>query len=48
MLTWHCIADMALRWWRGREVRELAVRGVDGPGMHILDVVPDAFKGLEG
>ncbi|KDD75311.1 hypothetical protein H632_c751p0 [Helicosporidium sp. ATCC 50920] len=26
-----------------QELRELAVRGVDGPGMHILDVLPESF-----
>ena len=26
-----------------QEMRELAVRGVDGPGLHILDVLPDAY-----
>ena len=31
-----------------QEVRELAVRGVDGPGMHILDVLPHSFDGAEG
>lgn len=31
-----------------QELRELAVRGRDGPGMHILDVLPDAFNGVEG
>ena len=24
------------------------IRGVDGPGMHILDVLPDSFQGVEG
>lgn len=31
-----------------QELRELAVRGVDGPGLHILDVAPDSFKHNEG
>lgn len=31
-----------------QELRELAVRGVDGPGMHILDVLPESFNGVEG
>ena len=31
-----------------QEVRELAMRGVDGPGMHILDLLPDSYAGVEG
>ncbi|KAK9803363.1 hypothetical protein WJX73_008872 [Symbiochloris irregularis] len=31
-----------------QEMRELAIRGIDGPGMHVLDVCPDAFKHLPG
>ena len=31
-----------------QELRELAVRGVDGPGMHILDVLPRAFPNAPG
>lgn len=31
-----------------QEIRELVVRGVDGPGMHIFDVAPDAFMKLPG
>ena len=31
-----------------RELRELAVRGVDGPGMHIIDVLPHAYDHLPG
>lgn len=31
-----------------QEMRELAIRGIDGPGMHVLDVTPDAFKHLPG
>lgn len=31
-----------------REIREMAVRGVDGPGLHILDVLPDAWDHVEG
>ena len=27
-----------------RELRELAVRGVDGPGMSILDLASDSYK----
>jgi hypothetical protein len=26
-----------------QEIRELAVRGIDGPGMHILDVSPESY-----
>lgn len=26
-----------------QELREIAARGVDGPGLHILDVLPDSF-----
>ena len=29
-------------------MRELAVRGVDGPGLHILDVSPASFQHNEG
>lgn len=35
-------------WRRCRELRELAVRGVDGPGMHIFDVLPDSWNHVEG
>lgn len=31
-----------------QELRELALRGVDGPGMHIFDVLPDSYKHLPG
>lgn len=31
-----------------QEARELAVRGVDGPGMHIFDVSPEAWAEVEG
>ncbi|KAL4420128.1 hypothetical protein ABPG77_000299 [Micractinium sp. CCAP 211/92] len=31
-----------------QELRELAVRGIDGPGMHILDVLPDSFPRAPG
>lgn len=31
-----------------QELREIAVRGVDGPGMCILDVVPESFEGAKG
>lgn len=40
--------DRILSHWRRRELRELAVRGVDGPGMHILDVLPNSFARTEG
>eukprot|EP00887_Chlorella_sp_A99_P008090 scaffold12.g8090.t1 len=30
------------------ELRELVLRGVDGPGLHILDVLPKAFPGVPG
>ena len=29
-----------------REMREMAVRGVDGPGLHILDVSPESWRHL--
>lgn len=32
-------------------MRELAIRGIDGPTLHVLDVVPDAYAhvpGIEG
>jgi hypothetical protein len=38
--AWYCLVP--------QEMRELAVRGVDGPGMHILDVLPDSFQNAEG
>jgi hypothetical protein len=31
-----------------QEMRELAVRGVDGPGLHVLDVSPGSFVGAPG
>lgn len=31
-----------------QELRELAVRGVDAPGMHVLDVTPQSFAHLPG
>lgn len=31
-----------------QELRELAVRGVDGPGLHILDVCPDSYANAPG
>ncbi|KAL4544872.1 hypothetical protein Ndes2526B_g00808 [Nannochloris sp. 'desiccata'] len=31
-----------------QEIREMALRGVDGPGMHILDVLPDSFQHVDG
>lgn len=31
-----------------QELRELAVRGIDGPGMHIFDVLPDSFNNAPG
>ena len=31
-----------------QELRELAVRGVDGPGLHVLDVCPDSYAGAPG
>ncbi len=31
-----------------QETRELALRGVDGPGMHIFDVLPNSFPNAEG
>ena len=27
-----------------QELREMAVRGIDGPGMHILDVSPESYQ----
>jgi Cys-rich protein (TIGR01571 family) len=29
-------------------LRELAIRGVDGPGMHVLDVVPETYQHVQG
>ena len=29
-------------------MRELAVRGVDGPGLHVLDIDPLAWKHVDG
>lgn len=31
-----------------QELRELVVRGIDGPGLHILDVLPNSFRKVEG
>jgi len=31
-----------------QEARELAVRGIDGKGLHILDVLPDSFAHVPG
>ncbi|GAB4814581.1 hypothetical protein N2152v2_001627 [Parachlorella kessleri] len=31
-----------------QEIRELAVRGVDGPGMHIMDVLPHSWDHIPG
>ena len=31
-----------------QELRELAVRGIDGPGEHILDVCPDSYRNAPG
>ena len=31
-----------------QEMRELSIRGVDGPGMHILDVLPDSYAAAPG
>lgn len=31
-----------------QELRELAVRGISAPGMHVLDFVPDTFRHLPG
>ena len=31
-----------------QELRELAVRGLDGPGLHVLDLVPEAFSHVAG
>ena len=31
-----------------QELREMAVRGTDGPGLHILDVLAEDFKHVEG
>ena len=31
-----------------QELRELVVRGIDGPGLHILDVLPNSFRQVEG
>ena len=29
-------------------LRELAIRGVDGPGLHVLDVAPEAYRHVPG
>ena len=29
-------------------MRELSIRGVDGPGLHILDVLPESYEGAGG
>jgi hypothetical protein len=29
-------------------MRELAIRGIDGPGMHVLDLLPESFVGAAG
>jgi hypothetical protein len=31
-----------------REMRELVIRGVDGPGMHTMDVAPDSYHTAKG
>jgi Cys-rich protein (TIGR01571 family) len=31
-----------------QEMRELAIRGIDGPGMHVLDLLPESFVGAAG
>jgi hypothetical protein len=31
-----------------QEMRELAVRGVDGPGLHTMDLAPESYAHLEG
>lgn len=31
-----------------QEMRELVIRGVDGPGLHTMDVQPEAYKHLPG
>jgi hypothetical protein len=31
-----------------RELRELAIRGIDGPGLHVLDFVPGSFEAAPG
>ena len=30
-----------------QELLEMAVRGIDGPGLFIMDVLPDAFAGAD-
>ena len=37
--VWLCVCQ---------EARELAVRGIDGKGMHILDVLPASFSHVPG
>jgi Cys-rich protein (TIGR01571 family) len=31
-----------------QELRELAIRGIDGPGFHVLDVVPGSYMHVDG
>lgn len=31
-----------------QELREMAIRGTDGPGLHILDILAEDFEHVEG
>jgi len=42
-----CLVDFFCFYCASHQLmRELAVRGVDGPGLHVLDVVPEAYAHL--
>ena len=48
--TGDCCLLPVYPWWthRVQELRELVVRGIDGPGLHILDVLADSYANAEG
>lgn len=44
-----CLVDFFCFYCASHQLlRELAIRGVDGPGMHVLDVAPEAYAHVEG
>lgn len=44
-----CLVDFFCFYCASHQLlRELAIRGVDGPGMHVLDVAPEAFGHVPG
>ena len=44
-----CLVDFFCFYCASHQMlRELAIRGVDGPGMHVLDVAPEAFGHVPG